>query len=560
VLLSLRLTDFGVLEEAEVTFGPGLTVLTGETGAGKSMLLGALGLMLGGRAEADVVRAGAEEAVVEGVLEKTSVLGARLDELGLPDLGAEVVIRRVVGRAGRPRVHVNGALTTVGVLGRLMRGQLELNGQHEHMVLLDPTEHLPLLDRAAKLTGEAGPLATYARAWAAVRDAERALSEQGKDSADVEFLEFQLDEIDRIAPRAGEDVALDALRRRLASAERLKEAAAEAEHALSLREESASELIGRCVFRLSEAEKADATIAPMRQRLVSLQAELDELVRELSRYGAAVESDATQLHDTEERLEALKRLCRKHAAPLEAVIARRDELAAKIVEVKGRAERQQQLLAARDAAKEELVRACGPLTQARKKAAAVLEHAVRERLARLAMGKGTFEVRLTAASPGPSGADAVELWFSANAGEPARPLHKVASGGEASRLMLALRTALSDDDACTCVFDEADAGVGGAVADAVGRLLKELSARRQVLCVTHLPQVAAHASAHLRIQKGEGRGRTRSVVTDLFAAEARERELARMLSGVEISQQAVGAARALLQAARREPKRRGRAA
>jgi DNA repair protein RecN (Recombination protein N) len=441
-----------------------------------------------------------------------------------------------------------------------MRGQLELNGQHEHMVLLDPAEHLPLLDRAAKLSRAEGPLAAFERAWLQLKEAERGLLEQGKDGADVEFLEFQLDEIDRVAPRPSEDVALEALRRRLAAAERLKEAAAEAEHALCLREESASELIGRCVLRLSEAEKADATVAPLRVRLLSLQTELDELVREVSRYGTSVESDPRALHETEERLEALKRLCRKHAAPLEGVIEKRDALEARLVELKGRAERAAQLNAARDAAREALTRAALPLTQARKKAAAVLEHAVRERLGRLAMGKGSFEVRLCPGPLGPSGADAVELWFSANAGEPARPIHKVASGGEASRLMLALRTALSDDDACTCVFDEADAGVGGAVADAVGRLLKELSAHRQVLCVTHLPQVAAHAQAHLRIQKGEGKGRTRSVVLDLDEASERERELARMLSGVEISQQAVGAARALLQAARREVRRRGRAA
>src|SRR5262249_20110876 len=161
------------------------------------------------------------------------------------------------------RVHVNGTLTTVGVLGRLMRGQLELNGQHEHMVLLDPNEHLPLLDRAAHLAADAGPFGAYARAWSVLRDAERSLIEQGKETADVEFLEFQLDEIDRVAPRAGEDVALEALRRRLSAAERLKEAAAEAEHALSLREESASELVGRCAMRLAEAEKSDAAVAPM---------------------------------------------------------------------------------------------------------------------------------------------------------------------------------------------------------------------------------------------------------------------------------------------------------
>ncbi|MBL8952731.1 MAG: DNA repair protein RecN, partial [Myxococcaceae bacterium] len=233
---------------------------------------------------------------------------------------------------------------------------------------------------------------------------------------------------------------------------------------------------------------------------------------------------------------------------------------AKLEELRSRKERRAGLELERDEQKKRVLAAAAPLTQARKKASRVIEQAVRERLSRLAIGKGVFEVRVGHAELGPNGADAVELWFTANPGEPARPLHKVASGGEASRLMLALRSALADDDACTCVFDEADAGVGGAVADAVGRLLREVSQTRQVLCVTHLPQVAAHADQHLRIEKATSRGRTRSVVSTLSELTARERELARMLSGVEISQQAVGAAQALLQAARRAPRARGRAA
>ncbi len=557
MLLSLRLTDFGVLEEAEVTFGPGLTVLTGETGAGKSMLLGALGLLLGGRAEADVVRAGADEAVVEGVLERTDALKARLDELGLPDVGPEIVIRRVVSRAGRARVHVNGALTAVGVLAKLMRGQVELAGQHEHMALLEPSEHLPLVDRAGKVS-----VAELREQWEKLQALEAQLAAIGGDdaqaSAQADFLEFQIDEIDKVAPRAGEDLELEATRKRLAAAERLKSAAASVEDALSGRESSAGELIGWAIGQLAEAERHDPSVAAMKERLVAAQNELDEAVRGVSRWAAAVESDPNRLHEVEDRLEALRRLCKKHAAPLEAVVAKKAELEAKLTELRSRSERRAGLELERDEQKKKVLAAATPLTQARKKAAKLVEQAVRERLTRLAIGKGVFEVRVSGAELGPNGADQVELWFSANPGEPARPLQKVASGGEASRLMLALRSALSDSDACTSVFDEADAGVGGAVADAVGRLLREVSGTRQVLCVTHLPQVAAHADQHLRIEKGTARGRTRSVITALAEGEARERELARMLSGVEISKQAVAAAQALLEAARRAP-RRGRA-
>jgi len=559
MLLTLRLTDFGVLEEAEVTFGAGLTVLTGETGAGKSMLLGALGLLLGGRAEADVIRAGADEAVVEGVLERTDALRDRLEELGLPDLGSEVVIRRVVSRAGRARVHVNGALTAVGVLAKLMRGQVELAGQHEHMALLEPEQHLPLIDRSGRVS-----TAELREQWERLAALDAQLLALGGDEnqalAQADFLEFQIDEIDKVNPSPGEDLELEALRKRLAAAERLKGTAHSVEDALSSRESSATELVGWCIGQLADAERNDPAISPLKERLIAAQNELDEAVRQVSRYSAAIESDPNRLHEVEDRLEALKRLCKKHAAPLEAVVQKKAELQAKLDELRSRKERRAGLELERDEQKKRVLSAAGPLTQARKKAARAVEQAVRERLSRLAIGKGVFEVRVGPAELGPNGADAVELWFSANPGEPARPLHKVASGGEASRLMLALRSALADEDACTCVFDEADAGVGGAVADAVGRLLREVSQSRQVLCVTHLPQVAAHADQHLRIEKGTSRGRTRSVVSVLSEPQARERELARMLSGVEISQQAVGAAQALLQAARRAPRARGRAA
>ncbi len=559
MLLTLRLTDFGVLEEAEVTFGAGLTVLTGETGAGKSMLLGALGLLLGGRAEGDVIRAGADEAVVEGVLERTDGLLQRLEELGLPDLGPEVVIRRVVSRTGRARVHVNGALTAVGVLAKLMRGQVELAGQHEHMALLEPEQHLPLVDRAGKVSTDG-----LRAEWERLAQLEAQLLALGGDEsqalAQADFLEFQLDEIEKVNPTPGEDLDLEATRKRLAAAERLKSAAHSVEDALSARESSATELVGWCIGQLAEAERNDPAVAAVKERLIAAQNELDEAVRQVSRYSGTIESDPNRLHEVEDRLEALKRLCKKHAAPLEAVVLKKAELQAKLEELRSRKERRAALEQGRDEQKKRVLAAAAPLTQARKKAARLVEQAVRERLARLAIGKGVFEVRVTAAELGPKGADAVELWFSANPGEPARPLHKVASGGEASRLMLALRSALGDEDACTCVFDEADAGVGGAVADAVGRLLREVSQSRQVLCVTHLPQVAAHADQHLRIEKGTSRGRTRSVVSILSEPQARERELARMLSGVEISQQAVGAAQALLEAARRSPRPRGRAA
>lgn len=565
MLSTLRLKNFAVVEEAEVAFGPGLTVLTGETGAGKSILIDALGLLVGGRAEADVIRAGADEAIVEGVFEKRDALAERLAELGLPDDGPELCVRRLVGRQGRGRVHVNGALVTVGVLQRLMKGQVDIAGQHEHMALLDAGQHLALVDRFGGLPGgaEAG---AWEAAWARLREAEGRLSSLGGDdgqvAARVDFLTFQRDEIARVAPVAGEDVTLETERRRLASAERLRRTVGEAEELVSTRDGAASELLGRALQLVGEGEKLDPGLEKVRASLLAAQAELDESARGLSRYLSSLDGDPGRLEELEERLDALRRLCRKHAAPLEGVIAKQAALEAELDDLQHRAERRAEALAAREVALAEARAAAAVLSQARRAAAVRLQRAVADGLERLAMGRARFEVQFEAAPLGPTGADAVQLLFSANAGETLRPLAKVASGGEASRVMLAMKAALAGSDACACsVFDEADAGIGGAVADVVGRLIKDISGHRQVLCITHLPQVAAHADAHLRIEKGETKGRVRSVVHVLEPGEARARELARMLSGVEVTREALGAAEALLRSALRHVKpKRGRGA
>ena len=557
MLVSLRLTNFAVMEEVEVAFGPGLTVLTGETGAGKSILIDALSLLAGGRAEADVVRSGVEETTLEGVFERSDVLSARLLEAGLPDDGPEVSIRRTVGRNGRGKVHVNGALATVGVLARLMKGLVDIAGQHEHMALFDASRHLALVDRFGEV--ETGPLVPYRSTWASWRESEAKLQALGGDDAQVqnrvEFLTFQLEEIDRVNPKPGEDVQLEVERRRLASTERLRQSAASCEELVSTRDGASLELASRALQLVTEAEKVDPTLAVVRQSLASAQAELDDAARGLSRYLSSLESDPARLAEVDDRLDALRRLCRKHGAPLEGVMAKRESLAAELTELAHRghcrAEIEAELTAFRARAATQAIE----VTTARHEAAKRLTDAVKRSFARLAMPSARFEVELQSVALGADGGDATQLLFSANAGEPPRALVKVASGGEASRVMLAIKSVLAGTDGCVCsVFDEADAGVGGAVADAVGRLIKEVSTHRQVLCITHLPQVAAHADVHLRIEKGEARGRTRSVVKVLDSGEPRTREVARMLSGVEVTREALGAAEALLRSASRAVK------
>jgi DNA repair protein RecN (Recombination protein N) len=553
MLVSLRLKDFGILEDVEVGFGPALTVLTGETGAGKSLVLDALGLLLGGKAGPEVVRSGASEAVVEGIFACTPEVSLRLQALGLDDLGLEVLVRRVVPLEGRSRVHVNGALTSVAVLQRLMRGEVDLAGQHEYMALFDVKRHLAWVDRAANVN-----LADFQSEWTALQNLQAELRSLGGDEASVQvqedFLAFQVDEIEQVSPLPGEDVELEKRRRMLVGAEKLKSASTHVEQVLSSNERAAAELIGVAINELSAAARLDPALESIREQMVALQANLDDIVRSVAKYSASIESDPERLLEVDDRIAALKRLGKKHQTSVDGLLAKKGQLKAQLLELRSRAQRREEVELARVAQEKRVRERALVLRQARKKAARLVERSVCDHLARLAMNKASFEVRVLEVALSSTGLDAVEFWFTANAGEPLRALEKIVSGGEASRLMLALRSSLSDDAPGTCVFDEADAGVGGAVADAVGRLLGDLSRKCQVLCVTHLPQVAAHADHHLYVTKQELQGRTRSRVTSLDGP-AREKELARMLSGVEVSKEAMGAAQALLSRAREQSNR-----
>ncbi|MHB8876741.1 MAG: DNA repair protein RecN [Myxococcaceae bacterium] len=556
MLQALRIANFAVIEEVEVAFGEGLTVLTGETGAGKSIVVDALSLLLGGRADAEVIRASCDEAIVEGLFRRVPALAERLALLGLPDLGEEVSVRRVVGRTGRGKAYVNGALVTVGVLGQLMRGLVDIAGQHEHVGLFDASSHRSLVDRLGGL----GPqLSGYQVEYGALRAVEARIEALGGDEQTAqgraEFLRFQLEEIDRVGPKEGEGEKLEAERRRLASAEKLRRAAVEAESLLSVMDGSSLETLGRALALVADAAKLDGSLAPLGAALTGARAELDEASRALARYGAGLEADPGRLAEVDERLDGLRRLCRKHgAAPLDAaaVVAKRAELAAELSRLENRQGSLDELLAERALALGRLDAKAKELTAARVLAAEAFAQEVRGALAHLALAKAQFEVTVSpAARPGPDGADEIELLFGANPGEPARPLSKVASGGEASRLLLAIRRGLAGADRCEAVvLDEVDAGVSGGVAEVVGRMIKDVSGHRQVLCVTHLPQVAAFADAHLRIEKELKRGRTWSTVVELEAGPMRARELARMLSGVEVTPEALGAAEALLRSAR----------
>ncbi len=569
MLAALRIESLAIIQSLEVRFDRGLNVLTGETGAGKSILVDALGLLLGGRADPGIVRAGCDEAVVEGLF-----VGAGLRERaaahGLPADGDELLVRRTVARSGRGRVHVNGALATNALLGSLTRGLVDLCGQHEHVSLLKRERHLELLDAYAGLDSARGAYeARYNELVRARRDRDRLASEALERARRRDWLEFQLRELDEAAAQPGEDSALGEERRLLASTERLREAAASAENVIYAGEGAAADQVALALRRLEEAARLDERLAPIVALLTAARAELDEAGRSLGRYAAGLAGDPARLAAVDERLEALRRIARKHGGTLEAAVARQAEMRGEL-DALGHEESRSETLDAEISRLERQVRAeAERLTAARRDAAGRFSCAVAEELQRLGLGSATLQVELAAPDGldldgitcGPRGAEEGEFSFCANPGEEPRPLVRAASGGELSRVLLALKRVLAGADPVGIwVFDEVDAGISGATGVVVGQMLKHIAAERQVLCVTHLPQVAAHADVHLHVSKEVVGDRTHGRVQLLEGDRERQRSLARMLSGSDDRPAALAAAAELLEAARERPARKRRRA
>ncbi|MFN0061393.1 MAG: DNA repair protein RecN [Myxococcaceae bacterium] len=558
MLTHLRIQNFVIIDEAELTLGPGLTVVTGDSGAGKSLVLDALELLLGGRGDADCIQNGADEAVVEGVFAVDEALRKRLDALGLPLFGDELSVRRLLHRSGRNKVYLNGALVTVGVVAQLFEGMLAVSTQHRAVSLFDPTAQLAWVDDYGRTADGLNTFGAAYREVARLKSQIRALEAQGPEAEQrLDFLRFQLSELERLGPIAGEETALEQERVRWAFGEKLSKATLNAEALLVSVEGSVSEKLGQSCAQVRDAARRDAALAPLLARLDALGIEAADVAHELGRYGRGVESHPSRLAEVDERLADYKRLMRKHATDGAGLVALQTSLQTQCEQLEGRDEALKALAAELRPALEAAWTLARALTEARKQAAQKLSHCVSADLQGLGLRGAAFQVHVEAGSHLlENGADVVELHFSANLGEPLRPLAKVASGGEASRLLLVLLSHLANvNGARGYVFDEVDAGMGGAIADFVGRRLKALSQARPVLCVTHVPQVAAYADGHWVLQKSIRDGKTVTRLTRLGAEAPRERELARMLSGPEVTDAAMGAAKALVASAHARTRR-----
>ncbi|MCB4455934.1 DNA repair protein RecN [Leisingera sp. McT4-56] len=547
MLRALEIRDILIIDHLELNFQPGLNVLTGETGAGKSILLDSLGFVLGWRGRAELVRQGASqgEVLAEFDLGQGHPAHAILEEAGLPG-GDSLILRRVNTAEGRKTAWVNDRRCSGEVLRALSETLVELHGQHDDRGLLNPRGHMALLDQYA---GVQSLLGAVRSAWSDAAKARKtvAATRAALDAvrAEEEFLRHAVAELDKLDPQPGEDEALDTRRRQMQAAERIRGDIARAHALLSEGAESAMGEAQRWLEGVAGREDEtglDEPLAALSRAMIELGDAQDGVERVLG----ALDFNPGELEDCEERLFAIRALARKHGVAADELGGYAETLRAKLAALDAGDQDLADQEAALKAAEAAYAQAAEQLSAARRESAAALDQAVMAELAPLKMERAVFETRISAAEPGPEGTDTVAFTVATNPGAPAGALNKIASGGELSRFLLALKVCLRGDDASkTLIFDEIDRGVGGATADAVGRRLRSLASGGQVLVVTHSPQVAALGGHHWQVRKQVVDGMTLSQVVPLAEAE-RVDELARMVSGDTITEEARAAARALL--------------
>jgi DNA repair protein RecN (Recombination protein N) len=551
MIVELTVENLAIIERSQLTLGPGFTALTGETGAGKSLLIDAIELALGERADSELVRSGAPRASVSVVLDLSDNpdLIAKCNELGIELDDTTLYINREVFAEGRSQCRVGGKLTPVGALRQLGQYLVDLHGQHDHQSLLDPERHVVFLDDwigkpAEELLGLVSEAAYRAD------DIRRRLNtlRQGQRDREqrLDLLRFQINEIESLNPRPGEMEELEVQLSRLQHVERLAQAAFGALDSLEDREQSADELLSGAVKAIEDSVRYDASLEEIAETLRGALVQLQEGAHALRNYSEEIEADPAKLDEVANRIDALKRLRRKYGDDEATILQFLDKARNDLESFEDAEGNETELAAALEAAEGELAERCAELTSLRKERSIEFAELVQAQLRDLAMDRAVFEVGFQPKPPDASGGDRIEFFFSANAGEAPRPLSKIASGGEISRVMLAIKTAMAGRAGVpTLVFDEVDAGLGGRAAAVVARKLEELAAHYQILVISHLPQIASRATTHYRIDKVAVAGRDVTQVRELRPDE-RVQEIARMLAGEHVTDSALANAREML--------------
>jgi len=562
----LKVKNIALIDEIAIEFGEGLNLLTGETGSGKSIIVDSLGTLTGDRVTADLIKSGQESAQIEGIFRvpATEQLRSLCRDSGIEfDQGdtVELIVRREVSLSGKNRIFINGQLATQGLLKQIGPLLVAIHGQGEHVALFDPRNHLEILDRFASTENERRQTAEHFRHWNATRvELESLQTSEAEKLRLLDVLRFQIDEIKKASLQPGEETDLGEEKLRLSNVEKLSSLSNEAYSLLYDNPESTFTTLEKATRKVEELASYDSKFVEYLEPIRTAIFVIEDLAMAARDYGGKLEFSPKRLEEIEDRLAEISRLTRKYGGSVDSVIAHLTECEERLVKIETSELREKELRDQLAKLRDEYIAAARALHRKRDAAATKFERAVEADLKTVAFEKARFEVSID--FPGedelaegesngftPGGMDTVEFLFSANAGEPVKPLARVASGGEASRLMLILKTtAGADTSGATAVFDEIDAGIGGRVAEAVGSKLKALAGSQQVLCVTHQPQVASKADRHFVIEKSMKRSSTSIAVRELDQTE-RIDEIARMLAGEKITDAARENAREMITAA-----------
>ena len=554
MLWQLRIKNFAIIDQLEVEFAPGLNILTGETGAGKSILIDALTLTLGAKPSPELVRSGADFTEVEAVfdLEASPELKKFLEELGLEPEN-QLIIRRKYTLSGRSSCWVNLRSVPVSALSRLRESLIDIYGQHEYQSLLRPEHHLSLLDNYARIWERFSDYQElYSRYLEKKAEYEKNLMSEQERRERQEFLRFRISELEKAHLKEGEEEKLEEERARLKHLETLRQAGESGFEELYNKEGAIVDKLGQILRELERAGEYDSRLSGLAKELTQAQAIIEEVGRELGEYLAELDASPGQLEEIEERRAELRRLKRKYQMEISELIQLLQESKKELEELENYQSRIREVEKELEEISEQIHQRAKQLSQERKKQAKKLKEKLLKNLKELGMEKCRFEVKFQSLDqPQAWGLEQVEFYLSPNPGEELKPLSKIASGGELSRIMLGLRCLLAQQvGARILIFDEVDTGIGGAVAEVVGKKLKELSQNNQVLCVTHLAQIAKFADRHLRVWKEEKDGRTVVRIKPL-TTEERIDELARMLGGRKITEKTRAYAREILEELRR---------
>jgi len=549
MLLELTLRNFAIIDELTVNFGEGLNILTGETGAGKSVIVDAINLILGEKASTDLIKSDKEEALIEALfgISKKRELKDKLISSGLESKGDEVVIKRVIPRAGRSRVYINGSIATFNLLEQIVEGLVDIFSQQEHQTLLKEERHLEVLDEfggLGSLTGRVSEL--YKGTTKLKREIEELERDQKNKIEREDFLRFQCKEIDSVRLEPGEDERLEEERKKLANAERLFSVANEAYGILYEGEKAVTDVLKRIRNQIDEVAKIDASLVDVAKSIEKGTIEIQDAAFTLRGYASNISFDPQRLSSIEIRLEEIKKLKRKYGGSIIEILEKRKSLEEELGRISGGGERIEALKKDVEFVETELNNCARELSEKRRQAAGRLMLSVSKELGEVGIKGGKLLVEFEKKPISELGFERVSFLFSANPDEKPKPLTRVVSGGELSRIMLVLKEILARvEGGSVLIFDEADSGIGGAVAETVGRKIKNLSKRYQVICITHLPQVAKFADTHFRVTKMFRGNKTRVQIKALNYDE-RVEELGRMLGGIKVTEKTIEAAREML--------------